>query len=253
MSTSARTAAPRRLSSSILSFLPRLAGRPGKLAAGLGMAVLLVAAALGAALVHGLEYHLALGGSAAARTAAAEMLAHCPLNGGLLVVLLFALCTIGLCARELWLLTARRRVLAALVVRAGSAPLDQPVRLPLDPGRWARLFLSLFVLQSLMFLLAAHFWPMGGWMRMDGVWMHMAPSGALPILPTQAIVAALLALLIWKLEFRLGVLTSGIVALVRWLRRWLAACRGLASPSPVPVGRRLACLGLRGLSRPPPL
>ncbi|HVA92753.1 MAG TPA: hypothetical protein VNL71_23275 [Chloroflexota bacterium] len=255
MSTTARTVAqpPGRLSSLILGFLPRVADRPGLLAAALGGAALLVAAASGAALVHVLEYHLALGGGATARAIAADMRAHCPLNGGLLVVLLFAFGTIGLCAREVRLLMARRRALATTADRAGLAPMVQPVQLPRRPGRRLRLFLSLFILQAGIFLLSAHFWPMGGWMRMGGIWMYMAPSGALPALPLHGIVAALLTLLIWKVEYRLRVLTFGIAALARRLRRWLAMCRGLTPLAPVPPARRIACLGLRGLSRPPPL
>ncbi|HVA89708.1 MAG TPA: hypothetical protein VNL71_07680 [Chloroflexota bacterium] len=141
MITTARTTAPfpRRLPFPILDFIPRVADRPGVVAAALGGAVLLVAAASGAALVHVLEYHLALGGGVAARAAAADMMAHCPFNGSLLIVLLFALRTIGLCAREVRLLTARRRALAAMADRAGLAPMDPPVLLPRRPGRWLRL------------------------------------------------------------------------------------------------------------------
>lgn len=238
---------------SLLNTLPRVTERAGIAASLLGGALLLAVAATGAAITHLLEYHLALGGGAAARTAAATMMAHCPLNGSLALVLVFAVLTLGLCVREVRLLRARRHALVAMSCRAGLPAVPYPTHVPRRPSRWLGLFLLLFPLQIGIYLLFAHICPMDSWMRMDGVWMHMAPDGTLPLLPMQLLGAAVLTTLLWRCEHRMRLLRVGIAAIARLLHHWLAK-----NQAPIPSGmavplRPLFSRGLSGLSRPPPI
>ena len=89
-------------------------------------------------------------------------------------------------------------------------------------------------------------------MRMDGVLMTMPVHGAAPLLPLHLIVAAVPALLVWRLERRLTVLRS-VIAGIRCLLGLFGAD---PHPAQFPTGPALRPLCAWAapalLSRPPP-
>ncbi len=234
-------------------FLPRTGAGMGPRALAMGLGILLVVAASGAALVHFIEYHLGLGAGGDARAAAAAMLTQYPLSGGLLLVALFAALTCLLCAREVRRLARQGSQLSGLVMRQGIAP-SAPLHLalPRRPARLAQLLAPILAAQTAIYALADHLWPMSPLMRMNGVLMHMPAAGALPLLPLHLAVALVLALLVWRMEHRVIALHAAIARVRRWLQRWLDALT--ASPLPLcPQAIPLrVCVGPVGFSRPPP-
>jgi hypothetical protein len=93
---------------------------------------------------------------------------------------------------------------------------------------------------------------MGPLMRMNGVFMHMTPQGALPLAPVHLVVAAVIAALAWRLERRVTVLRAIIAAVRRLLARMAIATVHTPLPRPVLVPCNCMAVGLVGLPRPPP-
>ena len=233
--------------------LPRAGAGMGPRAPAMGLGILLVVAASGAALVHFIEYHLGLGAGADARAAAAAMLAQYPLSGGLLLVALFAALTCLLCAREVRRLARQRSQLSRLARRQGIAPsVPLHLALPRRPARLAQLLAPILAAQVVIYALADHLWPMSTLMRMDGVLMHMPSAGALPLAPLHLAVSLVLAMLVWRMEHRVIALREAIARVRRLLQLWLDALT--ASPLPLcPQAIPLhVCVGPVGFSRPPP-
>ncbi len=231
--------------------VPRVLGCQGAAATIIGVAVLVVLATLGASLAHLVEYHLGLG-SQDGRSAAATMLAQCPLRGDLLVLLLFALTLTLAIANSIRVLSRRGRGLARLAQQAGLATSALHVDLPRSRARFIQILAPLLTLQAAVYVVFDRIWPMGPMMRMNGVFTHMAPQGALPPAPVHLLIAVALAAVVWRLERRISVLRAIITAAQRLLAR--AAPRVFLVPLPaasVEINWRPAA-GLIGLPRPPP-
>ena len=179
---------------------PRVRAASGPVASALALGALMLLSGFGAALVHVVEYHVGLSTVDGRSTSIAFMLTHCPVRGGLLVVLVAALLTTLLVAGELRALLHQRRRLARAARRLHLVPPPAPPRSPRRVGRLAALAVSLLCGQAALYALAAHYFPMTMSMRMQGVPMHMAVQGAFPLLPIHLLVAGLLAFVVWRLE-----------------------------------------------------
>jgi len=235
-------------------WLPLPQARAGTSLGALGVAagVLCVVASLGAALVHIVEYHLGLGRVGDQPASIAFMLAHCPVRGGLLVVIIVAMVTVLALFAELRALALRHRRLtlaARHVSELGSLP---RARAPLRPGRLVAVFVPLLCGQIGLYALAERVMPMTVRMSMHGELMNMAVQGATPPLPVHLIVALVLATLVWHLERRFVVLQVAITALRRLLRlALLRPHRVRRARAPLlPLLARWCGPGV--LSRPPP-
>jgi hypothetical protein len=230
--------------------VPRVTERRGPLGWACALGLLLLLAALGAALVHVVEYHLGLG-SQAGQSAAAAMLAQCPLRGGLLVMFLLTSATALAIAYEVRRLAGQRRALLRLAGEEFS-PRSSYMVLPRRPMRLLQLFVPLIAVQTGAHMLLDYLWPMGPMMRMNGVYMHMAPQGALPPTPLHLLVATVIAVLVWRLERSVTVLRAIIAA----VRRLLARMANPTIRAPLPRLALVLCEsmagGLAGLPRPPP-
>jgi hypothetical protein len=229
--------------------VPRVVERRGPVALACGLGLLLLLAALGATLVHTMEYHLGLG-SQTGPSAAEAMLAQCPLRGGLLVMVLVTVAAALAIAYEVRRLTRQRRALLRLAGEELGSRASR-VALPRQPIRVVQVFVPLIALQAGMYGLFDQLWPMGPLMRMNGAFMHMASQGALPLAPVHLIVAALIAVLVWRLERRVTVLRAIIAAVCRLLARM--ATITLRVPLPILVEQCASVpVGIAGLPRPPP-
>ncbi len=219
--------------------LPRLATRAGLVGAALNALALLFTGVVGAVLLHLAAYHVRLGATGA------YLLVHCPWRPVLLVVLAAVLVNTLLFWRELRLLAQERNRLASAFVRRPSA-----TRLPRRVTRLCGLFVALYGIGLGATALAMQIAPMQAPMTMDGYSMLMGVAPSFPLALGQAIVAALLALLLWRYERSLTVLRQ-VIALLR-------ALLPASSPRLVPpalVGGDLPRLlhGVSVFARPPPL
>jgi len=185
--------------------LPRLAGGTGRAPACRNLLGLFLAALIGAGLVHLLAYHVPLDVPLGPRwlAAAVALLAHCPLRGPLGLIAVVAVLAPILALQEVWRLErlneALRRGLAA---RRLSVP-DGRVAVPRSP--WRLLFIIAAVLgpQAALLGAAGLICPMRTTMVMNGAPMVMPLGTALPLGMLQLAVAALLGLLLWRVERRL--------------------------------------------------
>lgn len=233
--------------------VPRVSARAGRGAPIAGICLLWVLAAAGAALVHLMEYHLGLNASGGRLASMAFMLAHCPVRGGLLVVLIVTVLTLCAVGHELRSLLGEQRRLTMAARRYHASVLPPGVRGGTRSlTRYVLLFLPILAGQAGLYALSAHLWPMVGLMRMHGAWMYMTAQGALPPLPLHLAVAAALAALAWRLERRFVALGAAIVAARRVLARILARARLVSLPASPPGARLSSYGGPAALSRPPP-
>jgi hypothetical protein len=177
------------------------------------------------------------------------LLTACPVRGGLLLVMAFALATIMLVWRELRGLMGTRRALAAAVGTATLAVPEAPSR---SGSRLLVLLGAILATQAGIYALAQHLWPMIGMMRMSGVLMRMPIDGALPLVPVQLAVATVLALIVWRLERRVARMRAVIAALQELLRS-IPARRTRPRQTGTSIGSCWMQAGLLGFSRPPPL
>ncbi len=233
--------------------LPRVRAGSGPAGPVLSAGALLLLASVGAALVHVVEYHLGLDGVNGRPASVAFMLAHCPVRGGLLVVIAAALLTLLALFRELQRLAGQRHRLTQTARCLHVAARPPAARAPLHPGRLLALLLPLLGVQAGLYALAEQSMPMTVSTHMHGVVMAMAVQSAVPLLPVHLAVALLLAALVWRLERRFETLQAAITALRRLLSQALQIPLGQAFPPAPP----LAPSGLLGgpgvLSRPPPI
>jgi hypothetical protein len=232
--------------------MPRLSPCSGSCGVAKGIGALLVLAAAGAALVHIVEYHLGLGGNGQHMATIQFMLAHCPVRGALLVVLVAVMLTAFALFRELRVLWGRQRSLAQAARRAGVVTSPPPGRPPLHAARFVALFLPILAGQLGLTALVARFLPMTFAMDMHGVSMDMSIQPALPMLPLQLIVALLLAAFAWRLERRFITLHTLIATVCRLLMLALGALLRVSIPSFPSLPRPSRYGGPTTLSRPPP-
>jgi uncharacterized membrane protein len=232
--------------------LPRLA--PGQACAAnvWNAAGLLATALVGAGLVHLLAYHVPLGVPPGPRwiAAALTLLAHCPLVGPLGLIAAIAVLAPLLACWELRRLE-RLSTIAVRLLRARHRPLPPTHQaLPRSPWRLLGLFALVLSLQMTLMGLAPWLDSMQTTMVMGGRLMAMASMPVLPLGLLHLVVAALLALLLWRVEHRL----TQVRAEVARRLRMLTACGDQAA---VPIGPLLTHLrsgwdGLTLFARPPP-
>ncbi len=155
--------------------------------------------------MHLLAYHVPFDVPLGPRwfAVAGTLLAHCPLRGPLGLIAVVAILAPILALQEVWRLErlneALRRGLAA---RRLSVP-DGRVAVPRSP--WRLLFIIAAVLgpQAALLGAAGLICPMRTTMVMNGAPMVMPLGTALPLGMLQLAVAALLGLLLWRVERRL--------------------------------------------------
>jgi hypothetical protein len=232
--------------------LPRLAPGPGRAATAYNATGLLATALVGAALVHLLAYHLPAGVPFGARwvSQALALLVHCTLVGPLgLIAAIAGLAPLPAC----WELRRLKRLnmMAVRLLRARRIPLaPMHQALPRSPRRLLGLLALLLSLQVTLLGLAGWLDPMQITMVMDGRLMTMASTPVLPLGLLHLVVAALLALVLWRVEHRLREVRAEVARRLRML----TACGDQAA---LPIGPHLTRLrsgwdGLAFLARPPP-
>jgi hypothetical protein len=232
--------------------LPRLAPGQARAANVWNAAGLLATALVGAGLVHLLAYHVPLGVPPGPRwiATALTLLAHCPLVGPLGLIAAIAVLAPLLACWELRRLE-QINTIAVRLLRAHRLPLPPTHQaLPRSPWRLLGLLALLLSLQVTLMGLAPWLDSMQTTMVMGGRLMAMASMPMLPLGLLHVVVAALLALLLWRVEHRL---TQARAEVARRLRM-LTACGDQAA---VPIGPRLTRLrsgwdGLALFARPPP-
>jgi hypothetical protein len=232
--------------------LPRLAPGQARAANVWNAAGLLATALVGGGMVHLLAYHVPLGvppGPGWIATAL-TLLAHCPLVGPLGLIATIAVLAPLLASWELRRLE-RLNTIATRLLRAHRLPLPPTHQaLPRSPWRLLGLFALLLSLQVTLVGLAPWLDPMPTTMVMGGRLMAMAPTPMLPLGLLHLVVAALLALILWRVEHRLREVRAEVARRLRML----TACGNQAA---VPIGPRLTRLrsgwdGLAHFARPPP-
>ncbi len=234
--------------------LPRLAAGEGSAAHVYNAAGLLGAALAGAALVHLLAYHVPAGVPTAPHWSASLLLllAHCPLLGPLGAIAAIAVLAPLLLLREVVRL---ERLNAALARRlaAQRAPASRGESLaPRSPRRLAGFILVLLALQVALFSAAGLVCPMHVSMLMGGKLMTMSTAAALPLAPLHLAVAALVGLLLWRVERRLTHLRAAVA------RRLGLLAHHHATYHPQPPASRdvrlpLGWYGQPLFARPPPV
>lgn len=230
---------------------PRLVPGQHRAALGWNAAAIPGLAAIGAALVHVLTFHILTVPPGPLRGATAlALLRHCPLFGPLGFIAALAVLAPLLACRETLRLTRLNAALAALLAaRRAPVPITREA-MPRSAGRLAGFFLALLALQAMWGALAALLCPMKVSMVMDGVRMTMTASSAWPLTPLHLLMAALLALALWRFELRLTRLRA---LLARRVRALLAlGCRDQAPPIPR-VSRPAPVWSVHSIfARPPP-
>lgn len=224
--------------------LPRVAAGGDWRALAVNVVVLLLSSTLCAAVVHVAAYHLPW------ERASGYLLAHCPLRPFLLLVLagsavgaLYINLVVRVLGREHYALRSRLRRRRVCTPTVGT---------PRPLSRLILLMAGLFVTCSLWTVVLQHVLPMQVLMAMPGsrVAMDMMLAPAFPLPLGQLVCAALLALLLWRCERRLGILRIAITL----LRRLLAATTEERAARISDPARRTPRdrHGLSILSRPPP-
>lgn len=212
-----------------------------------------VAALIGVAVMHVVEFHLELGFSGRVNgrvQAMAYMIEHCPLRGSLAILAgaasIVAMVTI---------MTMRAQVgrLRALEGTLEAGRESRPRSCTTWTLSWTRLLLilpALTLIQWALFSFALHLVPMDYVMQMHGGHMLMAMTPPVPVLPLSLAVASLASLVLGRLETRLAALESAIAECLRALFGQV-----ISSPPPVcPAVVRITALrfGPSLFSRPPP-
>jgi hypothetical protein len=232
--------------------LPRLAPGQTWAATAYNAVGLLAAALVGAGLVHLLAYHLPAGMPFGPRwdEQALALLVHCPLVSPLGLIGAIAVLAPLLACWELRRLE-QLNTMTVRLLRARRIPLPPTHQdLPRSPWRLLGLFALLLSLQVTLVGLAAWLDPMQTTMVMGGRLMTMASTPVLPLGPLQLVVAALLALILWRVEHRLTQVRAEVARRLRML-----TARG--DQAAAPIGPRLTRLrsgwdGLALVARPPP-
>lgn len=183
---------------------------------------LLVTALAGAGIVHLLAYHIPFAVPFDPRWAATalDLVIHCPLGSPLSAVATVALLTLLLARYELRRLDRLDAVLARCLT-AGRVPVPAGHEIvPRSPCRLVLLTMVLLGLQVAALGIYDLCCPMHMTMVTNGAPMTMPMAPVLPLAPVHLVVAALLGLVLWRVEHRLtrlraqiaGRLTALIVA-----------------------------------------
>ena len=199
---------------------PRLAGGTGRAPACRDLLGLFLAALIGASIVHLLAYHAPLGVSLGPRwlTVAGTLLAHCPLRGPLGLIAVVAVLAPILALQEVWRLERLNGALGRmLVMRQLSIP-DGRVAVPRSPWRLLVIIATVLGPQAALLGAAGLICPMRTTVVMNGASMVMPLKAALPLGMLQLAVAALLGLLLWRVERRLTRLRASATQRLRLLR-----------------------------------
>ncbi len=232
---------------------PRLAGGTGRAPAWRNLLGLFLTALIGAGLVHLLAYHVPFDAPLGPRwfAAAGTLLAHCPLRGPLGLIAVVAILAPIFALQEMWRLERLNGALGRMLTARRLPIPDGRVTVPRSP--WRLLFISAAVLgpQAALLGAAGLICPMRTTMVMNGAPMVMTLGAALPLGMLQLAVAALLGLLLWRVERRL---TRLRVMAAQRLRLLLRASSGalprLTSLDAARLPRQRYGHGL--FARPPP-
>ncbi len=232
--------------------LPRLVagtGYPPALWNALG---LLGTALVGAGLVHLAAYHVPAGAPTSARwfATALALLARCPLRGPLGLIAAVAVLAPLLALREMGNLRRRDRALARLLAARHLAPPPGHDAVPRSPRRLLLFIAVLLGSQAALFGVAGLLCPLQTGAAMDGMPMALPAASVLSLGPLHLAVAAVLGLLLWRVEHRLTRLRAVVAAQLRLLRY----SGGATIRPPVPYAARLprTLQGHSLFARPPP-
>jgi len=200
---------------------PRLAGGTGRAPACRNLLGLFLAALIGAGLVHLLAYHVPLNAPLGPRwfAAAGTLLAHCPLRGPLGLIAAIVVLAPILALQEVWRLERLNRALGrALAARRLPMP-NGRVAVPRSPWRLLVIIAAVLGPQAALLGIADLICPMRTTMIMNGAPMVMPLGAALPLGVLQLVAAALLGLLLWRVERRLTRLRATAAQRLRLLLR----------------------------------
>ncbi len=233
--------------------LLRLAGGTGRAPACRNLLGLFLTALIGAGLVHLLAYHVPFDVPLGPRwlTAAGTLLAHCPLRGPLGLIAVVAVLAPILALQEVWRLERLNEALGRMLAARLLPIPDGRVAIPRSPWRLLFIIAALLGPQAALLGAAGLICPMRTTMVMNGAPMIMPLGAALPLGMLQLAVAALLGLLLWRVERRLTRLRATIA---RRLRLLLRAGSGAAPRLPNLDAARLPRrrYGHSLFARPPP-
>jgi hypothetical protein len=233
---------------------PRLAGGTGRAPACRNLLGLFLTALVGAGLVHLLAYHVPFDAPLGPRwfAAAGTLLAHCPLRGPLGLIAVIVVLAPIFALQEVWRLERLNEALGRMLTARRLPIPDGRVTVPRSP--WRLLVISATVLgpQAALLGAAGLICPMRTTMVMNGAPMVMPLGAALPLGVLQLAVAALLGLLLWRVERRLTRLRATAAQRLRLLLR---AASGAAPRLPNLDAARLPRrrYGHSLFARPPPL
>ncbi len=236
------------------ALLPRLVGGSGR-APALGNALGLLGAALvGAGLVHLAAYHIPTGLPLDARwfAEALTLLAQCPLRGPLGLVAAVAVLAPLLAARELWRLRRREAALARLLAARNLAVPPGHDTVPRSPRRLLIFVAALLGLQALWLGAAGLLYPMPAAMPRSGATMVIPSSCALSLGLMHLAVAAVLGLLLWRVERGLTCLRAAVATQLRLLRGG-DACSAVRPRAPYAARLPRSPQGHSLFARPPPI
>ncbi len=204
-----------------LAALPRLAGGTGRAPACRNLLGLFLTALVGASIVHLLAYHVPRDVPLGPQwfVAAGTLLAQCPLRGPLGLSAVVAVLAPILASHEIWRLERLRGALGrALAARRLSIP-DDDSAVPRSAGRLLFIIAAVLGPQAALLGAAGLLRPLHTAMVMNGAPMVMPLGAALPLGAVQVAVAALLGLLLWRVEHRLTQLHATVAHQRRLLLR----------------------------------
>lgn len=236
------------------ALLPRLVPGNGRSAVACNAGGLCGAAMLGAGSAHLLAYHALpdLPWAPHWGAMALSLLARCPLRGPLGLIAAVAVLAPLLALREVLRLQRLSAALGAAMQARRAAQVPASVAAPRSPGRLAVFVALLLGMQVVLLYLFGLLCPMQTTMVMGGVSMTMALAPALPLGLLYVLIAALCALLLWRLECRLARLRAEITCRMRLLRaREASQAQGLAALRAVRY--LLSWYGQTLFARPPPV
>lgn len=202
---------------------PRLAGGMERASACRDLLGLSLAALIGAGIVHLLAYHAPFGVPLGPRwfAVAGTLLAHCPLRGPLGLIAIVAVLAPILALQEVWRLERLSRALGRMLAARRLPIPDGWAAVPRSPWRLLFIIAAVLGLQAALLWAAGLICPMRTTVVMNGAPMVMPLTAALPLGMLQLAVAALLGLLLWRVERRLTRLRATAAC---WLRLLLHAC-----------------------------
>lgn len=235
------------------SILPRLVPGRRRHAGAWNAGGLLALAAMGAALVHIVSYHLpaGIGSGRYWIDTLPALLVHCLLFGPLGVMVAIAIFAPLYVVREVLRLRRLAETLSRRLATHGFGAAPRVV-MPRSPRRLLAFISALLILQTLLLSLFQLLCPMPVTMVMGGVVMTMPSAPAVLITPVHLLVATLLGALLWYAERRLTCLRRDVAQRLRLL----ATAHRTASAIPLVSGRPqppLAWLAEALFARPPPI